>query len=144
LHGTPARSAANENQLGCLWHSLQKFTFMCLVVAASNRLSTYFSHVVLLVPCGYLSFLDWFFGSWCPRSSWPLCSVHLFGWGLRAQQSFLLLIWLACVWVVWNERNHHLFRNAASLVHHLLYKIKMFSFSWLKTTNVTTVSNYYI
>jgi hypothetical protein len=25
--------------------------------------------------------------------------------GLRARRSFLQLVWLACVWVVWNERN---------------------------------------
>jgi hypothetical protein len=63
--------------------------------------------------------------------------------GLRARHSFLQLILLACVWVVCNERNHRLFRNAASLVHHLLNKVKMFSFRWLKTTNVTLVSNYH-
>jgi hypothetical protein len=25
--------------------------------------------------------------------------------GLRARRSFLQLVWLACVWVIWNERN---------------------------------------
>ncbi|KAK2381678.1 hypothetical protein QL285_069269 [Trifolium repens] len=29
--------------------------------------------------------------------------------GLRARRSFLQLIWLACVWILWNERNHRLF-----------------------------------
>jgi hypothetical protein len=62
--------------------------------------------------------------------------------GLRARRSFLQLILLACVWIVWNERNHRLFRNAASLVPHLLDKIKMLSFRWLKTMNVTLISNY--
>jgi hypothetical protein len=63
--------------------------------------------------------------------------------GLRARRSFLQLIWLACVWVVWNEKNHRLFRNAASPVHHLLEKIKMFSFRWLMSTNVTLATNYH-
>jgi hypothetical protein len=63
--------------------------------------------------------------------------------GLRAHRSFLQLIWLACVWVMWNERNHRLFRDAASLVPLLLEKVKMFYFRWLKTTNVTLVSNYH-
>ncbi|KAK2445325.1 hypothetical protein QL285_016268 [Trifolium repens] len=47
---------------------------------------------------------------------------------LRARRSFLQLIWLACVWVVWNERNHRLFNNAASPVHLLLDKIKLSPF----------------
>ena len=57
--------------------------------------------------------------------------------GLRARRSFLQLIWLACTWIVWNERNQRLFRNAENSVHHLLGKVKMFSFRWLRTTNAT-------
>jgi hypothetical protein len=64
--------------------------------------------------------------------------------GLRARRSFLHLIWLACVWVVWNERNHRLFNNASSPVHLLLDKVKLFSFRWLKTTNVTLASHYHM
>ncbi|KAK2433356.1 hypothetical protein QL285_018634 [Trifolium repens] len=46
--------------------------------------------------------------------------------GLRARQSFLQIIWLACVWVPWNERNHRrLFRNAASSLTQLLEKVKI-------------------
>jgi hypothetical protein len=63
--------------------------------------------------------------------------------GLRVRRSFLQLIWFAFVWVVWNERNNRLFCNATSLVHHLLDKVNMFSFRWLKTTNVTLVSKYH-
>ncbi|KAK2429612.1 hypothetical protein QL285_028036 [Trifolium repens] len=61
--------------------------------------------------------------------------------GSRARRSFLQLIWLACVWVVWTERNHRLFRGTASTLHQLLDKIKLFSFRWLKATNVTLASN---
>ncbi|XP_045797669.1 uncharacterized protein LOC123891830 [Trifolium pratense] len=35
--------------------------------------------------------------------------------GSRARRSFLQLIWLACVWVVWTERNHRLFRGLVDL-----------------------------
>jgi hypothetical protein len=63
--------------------------------------------------------------------------------GLHARRSFLQLIWLACVWVVWNERNYRLFRNAASPVHHLLDKVKVFSFRWLRMTNATLGSNFH-
>jgi hypothetical protein len=63
--------------------------------------------------------------------------------GSRARRAFLHLIWLACAWVVWNERNQRLFRSTASSVTHLLDKVKLFSFRWLKTTSVTLVSNLY-
>jgi hypothetical protein len=63
--------------------------------------------------------------------------------GLRARRSFLQIIWLACVWIMWNERNHRLFRHAASPITHLLEKVKMYSFKWLKTANVTLVTNYH-
>jgi hypothetical protein len=57
--------------------------------------------------------------------------------GLRARRSFLQLIWLACTWIVWNERNQRLFRNAAHSMHHLLGKVKILSFRWLRMTNAT-------
>ncbi|GAU13344.1 hypothetical protein TSUD_42980 [Trifolium subterraneum] len=46
----------------------------------------------------------------------------------RARRSFMQLIWLACVWVVWTERNHKLFRGSAHPPLHMLDKIKRFSF----------------
>ncbi|GAU46852.1 hypothetical protein TSUD_241610 [Trifolium subterraneum] len=63
--------------------------------------------------------------------------------GSRAHRSFMQLIWLACVWVVWTERNHRLFRGSTSSSPQLLDKIKLFSFRWLKTTNPTLVTNYH-
>jgi hypothetical protein len=63
--------------------------------------------------------------------------------GLRARRSFLQLVWLACVWVVWNERNQRLFRNAATPLPQLLDKVKLSSFRWLKTTNVSLVLHYH-
>ncbi|GAU51356.1 hypothetical protein TSUD_413040, partial [Trifolium subterraneum] len=63
--------------------------------------------------------------------------------GSRKRRSFLQLFWLACVWVVWRERNHRLFRGSACSVHHQLDKIKLISFRWLKATSVTLASNYH-
>jgi hypothetical protein len=63
--------------------------------------------------------------------------------GSRARRSFLQLIWLACAWVVWTERNHRLFRGSASTLHQLLDKIKLFSFRWLKATSFTLATNYH-
>ncbi|PNX77400.1 hypothetical protein L195_g033366, partial [Trifolium pratense] len=42
--------------------------------------------------------------------------------GQRARQSFMQLIWLACVWIMWHERNHMLFRNTVSSLHQMLDK----------------------
>jgi hypothetical protein len=63
--------------------------------------------------------------------------------GLRARRSFLQLVWLACVWVVWNERNHRIFRNAANSVHQLLDKVKTFSYRWMRTTDATLAINFH-
>ncbi|CAJ2678808.1 unnamed protein product [Trifolium pratense] len=48
--------------------------------------------------------------------------------GSRARRSFLQLIWLTCVWVIWTERNHRLFKGSTCTPHLLLDKIKLFSF----------------
>jgi hypothetical protein len=63
--------------------------------------------------------------------------------GLRARRSFLQLIWLLCVWVICNERNQQLFRNSEKSLLHLLDNVKLYSYWWLKTTNVNLVSNYH-
>ncbi|CAJ2641323.1 unnamed protein product [Trifolium pratense] len=46
----------------------------------------------------------------------------------RARRSFLQLLWLVCVWVIWTERNHRLFKGSTDTPHLLLDKIKLFSF----------------
>ncbi|PNY17176.1 hypothetical protein L195_g013914, partial [Trifolium pratense] len=60
---------------------------------------------------------------------------------LRARRSFMQLIWLACVWVVWTERNHRLFRDSENTVLHMLDKIKTFSYRRLKATSSTLAVN---
>jgi hypothetical protein len=46
--------------------------------------------------------------------------------GLWAWRSFLQLVWLACVWVVWNKRNLWIFSNSENSVTRLLDKVKHF------------------
>ncbi|KEH24042.1 hypothetical protein MTR_7g102890 [Medicago truncatula] len=57
----------------------------------------------------------------------------------KAKCSFLQLIWLMCIWVVWNERNNRLFNNVVTLVPCLLDKVKLLSLGWLKANNVMFV-----
>ncbi|XP_024630828.1 uncharacterized protein [Medicago truncatula] len=52
--------------------------------------------------------------------------------GAVSRRSFMQLIWLLCVWVVWNERNNRLFNNVITPILRLLDKVKMLSLGWLK------------
>ncbi|CAJ2637778.1 unnamed protein product [Trifolium pratense] len=61
----------------------------------------------------------------------------------RARRSFLQLLWLVCVWVIWTQRNHRLFKGSTGTPHLLLDKIKLFSFRWLKSTSITLALNYH-
>ncbi|GAU31104.1 hypothetical protein TSUD_212110 [Trifolium subterraneum] len=61
----------------------------------------------------------------------------------RARRSFLQPILLACVWVLWNERNNRLFRNTAQTAPQMFDKVKLYSFWWLKKANVTSVAKLY-
>jgi hypothetical protein len=44
--------------------------------------------------------------------------------GGRAPQSFMQLIWLVIVWILWTERNHWLFSHSAKTLSQLLDKVK--------------------
>ena len=62
------------------------------------------------------------------------CTSHSKKW-----KSFLQLIWLLCVWLVWNERNQRLFNNTQTPIIQLLEKVKFHSYWWLKANNATFV-----
>jgi len=55
----------------------------------------------------------------------------------QLSHSFLKVIWLACVWEIWKERNNCVFKNAASDHYTLLDKVKLNSFLWLKTSQAS-------
>ncbi|GAU47037.1 hypothetical protein TSUD_239950 [Trifolium subterraneum] len=61
--------------------------------------------------------------------------------GTRSRRSFMQLIWLASVWVVWTERNHRLFRGSANSLSQLLDKIKTFSYRWLRANSSSIALN---
>jgi len=56
----------------------------------------------------------------------------LYTCGLKLRRSFFQLIWLICVWVVWNERNNMLFKLKENTIFQLLKKVKLYSLWWLK------------
>jgi len=59
--------------------------------------------------------------------------------GLNAWRSFLQLVWLLCVWIVWNKHNNRLFKNIENFIPKLLDKAKYYSFWWLKANKVNLV-----
>jgi len=61
----------------------------------------------------------------------------------RVTHLFLRIIWFAFVWVFWKERNNHVFKNAASNPSILLEKVKLNSYLWLKSKQVSFSNNYH-
>ena len=69
--------------------------------------------------------------------------MHSLG-GPRSRRSFMQLLWLCCVWVIWIEHNNKLFKNMENTAHQLLEKVKLHSFWWLKACNETFGSNFHM
>jgi hypothetical protein len=71
--------------------------------------------------------------------------LHQFGhmaWLPRSTHPFLKVIWHACVWTVWKERNNRIFKPKARDLVQLLDNIKFLSFSWLKANMLTYAFSY--
>ena len=74
----------------------------------------------------------------------PIISEHFFQFThytgyTKARRSFLQLIWLLGVWLIWNERNNRFFNNIEIPILQLLDKVKFHSFWWLKANNTMFV-----
>jgi len=59
--------------------------------------------------------------------------------GLATRRSFMQLIWLVCVWVLWNECNNTLFSNKETIIYNLLKKVNAHSYWWMKVANVVYI-----
>jgi hypothetical protein len=64
--------------------------------------------------------------------------------GLKSRRSFLQLVWLLTVWVLWNERNNRLFKQKENFIVQLLDKVKYHSMWWLKAKNVVFMFGDYL
>lgn len=64
--------------------------------------------------------------------------IYLSG-GSTKRRTFMQLVWLFCVYVIWSERNNKLFQNKVSNMHQLVDKIKIHSYWWMKVANVVYV-----
>jgi hypothetical protein len=101
------------------------------VAVLKNQHLTCFFIVAFLVLCGSILGADAY-----NNSDHFLQFIHFTGYS-KAHRSFLQLIWLLCVWVVWNERNNMLFRNVQTPIDQLLEKVKSYSLWWLKACKAT-------
>jgi len=59
--------------------------------------------------------------------------------GSKARRLFLQLLWLLCIWLVWNERNNRLFNNIQTPIIDLMKKVKYNSYWWLNAHNATCI-----
>jgi len=50
----------------------------------------------------------------------------------RSTHSVFKVIWFACVWEIWKDRNNRVFKNTGSNPSVLIEKIKLNSFLWLR------------
>jgi len=65
------------------------------------------------------------------------CRDHFLQFGHMAglphfSYSFLQVVWLACVWTIWKERNNHIFTHKATSINNIADWVKLLSFQWLK------------
>jgi len=61
----------------------------------------------------------------------------------RATHLFLRIIWFATIWVLWKERNNHVFQNTVCSYSVLIEKVKLNSFVWLKAKEATFHYSYH-
>jgi len=62
-----------------------------------------------------------------------------------SKRSFMQLLWLLCISVLWSERNNRHFNNTESSIAQMVEKVQVHSYWWLKTAkavNVLGVNNW--
>jgi len=58
--------------------------------------------------------------------------IHLAGLS-RTSHFYLKVIWLACIWAIWKERNNCVFKNVVIDPLSIVEKVKLNSFLWLSS-----------
>jgi len=56
--------------------------------------------------------------------------------GFNSRRSFLQIIWLCTVWVLWSEMNNKVFSSKIKSIMQLIDKVKITTLGWLKAKNV--------
>lgn len=101
-------------------------------------------------------FLDCdFLGSiWSSVFQWlGIFTVLLYGIGMHAFDAHLFIrdirfcfqiIWLACFWIIWNERNLQIFQNKESSIVQLLNRVKVQLWRWLKASRPNFIFDFHV
>jgi len=62
----------------------------------------------------------------------------------RASHSTLKVIWLACMWAIWKDRNHLVLKNVVTNPHNILETVKLInSFLWLSSSKIPLSFRYH-
>ena len=61
----------------------------------------------------------------------------------RFTHTFLKIIWFTSVWMLWKERNNRVFQNTISNPSILIEQVKLNSFLWLKSKQMTFSYSYH-
>jgi len=103
----------------------------------------------LLIHCDYFGMVwhriyQWLGISFTAPAS---ASDHLYHFGHlaglpRLSHSFMTVIWMATVWVIWKERNNRIFNQKIDTLDHSVDKVKFMSFSWLQANMPTFAYSY--
>jgi len=134
----------NKSKLGVSWYYPSRCSLLCVQLWRCWTSASPFSFMQLIwFSLDVSSVMDWF-SSADPQ----LLSDHFIQFisstdGLKVRCSFLQLIWLLCIWVVWNERNNKILKNTENFMHQLLDKVKLYSFWWMEAKNANFVLGYH-
>jgi hypothetical protein len=61
----------------------------------------------------------------------------------RTSYLFLKIIWCVVVWILWKEKNNHVFQLTVATPFTLIEKFKLYSFLWLKSKHVSFSYSYH-
>jgi len=64
--------------------------------------------------------------------------------GFKPHRSLMQLIWLFCFWVLLSERNNRLFNNKVKSIVHMMDKVKVLSFWWMRAKSTSFSFGYRI
>jgi len=67
----------------------------------------------------------------------------LLGGVTKSRQSILQVIWFATMWEIWKERINKIFNAKDSSIIHVVDRIKLLTFKWLKVKFATLPFNYH-
>jgi len=59
--------------------------------------------------------------------------------GASTKRSFMQLLWLVYVWVLWTERNNRQFNNTNISIHQCFKNVQIHSYWWMKAVNAVFV-----